>query len=281
MGSFLEIMAWSAAVDASDSARDAESAAREARDSSDELIGIQNRQARKTKIKMLNKFYQDIYHDRESEAYNLTSIREFANTQKNQLNRHQFPKMISYPSFPFSTTILIAFLSFLLYIGLFQIFIGIVIALILLNTWSNFKNWYYWRQSKNRENYDKNRLKMGKEKYFGVVKSLKQSYPGLSIYGWSAKYVVDVHIKDTYEYFKKENPSVAKESLLKFYELVLEIDIKEGHKSSMLKMFYEQAPEIFNLADSNSLFCIESLELYNTNSISSPSQKPRLPLCFR
>ncbi len=262
MGDIVDLMAWSAASNAEDAARDAESAARDAEIATQNLINIQNKQKADSKIEILNRCYQDIYYKREIEAYNLKIIREFVNANNKQLNYYKFPAKTYFPSFPWKALFFIALFSYLTYIDFFPVFSMIAIFITLLISWSDFSDWNYWRKESNREEYEKNRLKTIEKTYAHVVKNLIQDYPGLSIYGWIAKYTVDMNIKHTYEYFKKENSIVAEASLIRFYELALDISIREENRKSTLKMFYEQPDEILNLAKSNRLFCVESLEYY-------------------
>ena len=254
--SLMDIMAWSAAEEAASAARSAQDAVDRARESAE---GQEFSRIKNSRRESINKMLQDIFYDREVDYYKVADV-------ANILNSYPYQKVLpiqhtddGFPYISFFISILIGFFTFdsFNYVIL-SVFILFFVAFSIL-----FKDWFWWKINKKRLQAE--RLKNIEKLYDAPMRHLASEFSMLSRYGILRKYNVDSSVLQTYKILLSQDKTKAKESLLKLYYLLFDLD--DGYRFTMaqekvLTNIFLEYPEIKNLYKQNLLFQQEALNLY-------------------
>ena len=265
MGSGMDLFTWMAASDAESAARDAENAANEAREETKRLADLHKDKARKQNIEDLNKLFQDIFYNRETDYYKVDSIKQFVDNNIRYRSVYRTPYH-NY-EFPYFFVIVFSIASYLAIPNLlnnifdgFTIFLSIISLLSFLAILKIHKNWFDWKRNKNR--ILQNRTNNINNEYLDIITSLKNEFNILSDRGIRVKYTIDKHLYNIYKILRQENAGKAEESLLKIYHLLLiDWDISSSDEKILTKIFLERQG-IKELISKNRLFTTESIEIY-------------------
>lgn len=266
MGSGMDILTWMAASDAESAARDAENAANEAREETERLADLHRDKTRKQNIEDLNKLFQDLFYNRETDYYKIDSIKQFID--KNIGYRSVYRTPYHNYEFPYFFVIIFAITSYISIPNLlneifdgFTIFLSIISLLSFLAILKIHKNWFDWK--KNKETILQNRTNNINNEYMGVIRPLKTEFHMLSDRGIRVKYTIDKHLQNIYKILKQENAIKAEESLLKLYYLIFNIDEKfNSSEEKIVTRIFLERQGIRELISKNRLFTTESIEIY-------------------
>lgn len=260
------LFTWIAASDAESAARGAEYAANQAREETERLADLHSEKVRKRNIEDLNKLFQDIFYNREADYYKVDSIKQFIDKSIGYRSVYRTPYHNYH--FPYLFVIIFSITSYLSILGFsnekyngFTIFLSIVSFLSFLAILKIHKNWFDWKR--NKDEILQNRMNSINNEYLEIIKSLKNEFYMLSDRGIRVKYAIDKHLQNIYKILEQENSTKAKESLLKLYYLIFNIDEKfNSNEENIVTRQFLERQGIKELISKNRLFTTESIEIY-------------------